>query len=493
MKKLFIFLILICITFAQSTHPWPQFHGSAQHGGQSQYNTSHIDGTIKWVFETGSGIESSPVIAEDGTIYFGSHDGYLYAINPDGTEKWKFFIGTPNYDVRWNVSKVMMATPAITQDGTIYAYSASNYLYAVNPDGTEKWKFYIEWLSDFWSSPTIGDDGTIYIGSARADHNPNFESGLYAINPNGTEKWHTKFGTGVTTTPSISNDGNTIYIGIGVISLDKTIEDAGQIVALTKNGAVKWKFDVKLWVEGPSTIGSDGIIYTGTKEGDIYAINPDGTEKWRFSTTDGVSASPAISHDGSTIYVGSWDTYMYALDSNDGTLKWKFKTPDAFEGITSSAVISSDGTIYFGSNSGMFYAFNPDGTEKWNFINSLGSGTTSPAIGPDGTIYFASWNKNFYAIGGSEQYQTNDELIENETVDVVPEPTEEPEILSEIQSNENTTVININSNNSSNIIGSNESADDKIVEEKTDNFYYVLLIGASVILVYAVMKHVKVI
>lgn len=61
--------------------PWPTFHGNLQRTGLSQHDTSHVDGTIKWVFETGGGIESSPAIGVDGTIYIGSHDGYLYAVD----------------------------------------------------------------------------------------------------------------------------------------------------------------------------------------------------------------------------------------------------------------------------------------------------------------------------------------------------------------------------------------------------------------------------
>ena len=72
---------------------WPMFHGSSQHGGQSPYDTSRIDGTIIWSFETDDGIEAGPIIGADGTIYVASHDGYLYAINPDGSEKWSFSAG----------------------------------------------------------------------------------------------------------------------------------------------------------------------------------------------------------------------------------------------------------------------------------------------------------------------------------------------------------------------------------------------------------------
>ncbi len=45
-------------------------------------------GTLKWSYATGGGIYSSPAVGPDGTIYVGSRDFSLYAINPDGTLKW---------------------------------------------------------------------------------------------------------------------------------------------------------------------------------------------------------------------------------------------------------------------------------------------------------------------------------------------------------------------------------------------------------------------
>jgi outer membrane protein assembly factor BamB len=50
----------------------------------------------------------------------GSGDSYLYAINPDGTLKWKYLTGS-----------AMESSPAIASDGTIYVGSGDNYLYAI--------------------------------------------------------------------------------------------------------------------------------------------------------------------------------------------------------------------------------------------------------------------------------------------------------------------------------------------------------------------------
>ncbi len=97
-------------------------------------------------------IYGSPAIGSDGTIYIGSNDKNVYAINPDGTLKWKYTTG--NY---------IYGSPAIGSDGTIYIGSNDKNVYAINPDGTLKWKYTTG--NYIYGSPAIGSDGTLYIGS----------------------------------------------------------------------------------------------------------------------------------------------------------------------------------------------------------------------------------------------------------------------------------------------------------------------------------------
>lgn len=89
-----IFLVILILTISSvsaqlADSPWPTFHGNSQRTGLSPYDTTHIDGKIKWIYEADASIESSPAIGEDGTIYVGIDNGYLYVFNPDGTIKWK--------------------------------------------------------------------------------------------------------------------------------------------------------------------------------------------------------------------------------------------------------------------------------------------------------------------------------------------------------------------------------------------------------------------
>jgi len=71
---------------------------------------------------------------------------------------------------------------------------------------------------------------------------------------------------------------------------------------------------------------------------------------WRFKTGAEVKSSPVI-HAGS-VYVGSSDYHVYALDLARGTKRWAYKTDDAVE----APPLVLDGKVYAGSVDGSLYA-----------------------------------------------------------------------------------------------------------------------------------------
>lgn len=259
----------------------------------SYFYAINPNGTLKWSIGTGASIGSSPVIGEDGTIYFGTlaPGNSIVAVNPNGTMKWSYPTGDRIY-----------SDPCIGDDGTIYIGCNDEYLYAMNPNGTLKWRF--KTGAAFGNSASIATDGTIYAAGSWDDH-------LYALYPNGTVKWVCSIM--VNSNPSIGIDG-TIYIG------------AYQLYAVYPNGTVKWSFNLenKRWIAGSSpAISADSTIYFGTNIGDagggeIIAVNIDGTEKWRKMIADEwVDSSPAIAEDG-TVYIGSLSVfggYLHAFGS----------------------------------------------------------------------------------------------------------------------------------------------------------------------------------
>ncbi|MGB9760028.1 MAG: PQQ-binding-like beta-propeller repeat protein [Thermoproteota archaeon] len=325
--------------------PWLTFHYDFRRTGYKPfpYATIYVgsddnylyainpDGTLRWRYNTDYPVVSSPAIGSDGTIYVGSNDYCLYAINPDGTLRW-----------RYETNSYVVSSPAIGSDGTIYVGSDDNYFYAINPDGTLKWRYSTSgWVE---SSPAIGSDGTIYVGS--------WDYYLYAINPNGTLKWRYKTDYRIRSSPAIGSDG-TIYVG----------SDDSYLYAINPDGTLKWRYETDFWIDSSPAIGSDGTIYVGSWDYYLYAINPNGTLKWRYRTSNYIRSSPAIGSDG-TIYVGSEDHYLYAINP-DGTLKWRYGT---YSYVHSSPAIGSDGTIYVGSWDNYLYAINPNGTLKWRYL-----------------------------------------------------------------------------------------------------------------------------
>jgi len=231
-------------------------------------------------------INSSPAVGTNGTIYMEINDTYLYALNPNGTLKWRY--------ETWETGSVP-SSPAIGADGIVYVGSRDQYLYALNPDGTLKWRY--ETGSSVSSSPAICVDGTVYVGS--------WDHSLYALNPDGSLKWRYETGSSVYSSPAIGPDG-TIYVG----------SNDSYVYAFHPDGTLKWRYETGETVYSSPSVGPDGTVYVGSRDNYLYALNPEGSLKWRYETGDGVNSSPAIGAD-STVY---GDGYLYAIETNCGGL-----------------------------------------------------------------------------------------------------------------------------------------------------------------------------
>jgi len=288
----------------------------------------------------------------------------------DGSQRWAFT--TLSSSTAGNV----VSAPAAGPDGTIYfgvevgtssSTSASGRLFALNPNGSQKWVFTApDWVD---STPAIGSDGTVYFGC--------WDGLLYALRPDGSKRWELKLGSFIASSPAIGSDG-TLYVGAG-----------SNLAAVNADGTLKWSFPAADWIDSSPAIGPDGTIFVGSWDNNLYAIRPDGTEKWHFTTDDNVSTSPAIAADG-TVYFGSRDVRVYALNPN-GTLKWSFDTGDTIE---ASPALGSDGAVYIGTIGGRLFALNRDGTERWRYPAAtqtpLGSIASTPAVRADGSIVFGT-------------------------------------------------------------------------------------------------------
>ena len=119
-------------------------------------------------------VDSSPAVDSDGTIYVTGAGQYLQAVNPDGSPKWAF--DTSNLVSGDDFGS---SSPCVGPDHTVYVGS-QNRLYAIN-NGALRWAFPDPRLTsatvDFESSPVLDIAGAVYAGG--------MDSNFYAIQSNG--------------------------------------------------------------------------------------------------------------------------------------------------------------------------------------------------------------------------------------------------------------------------------------------------------------------
>jgi outer membrane protein assembly factor BamB len=182
-------------------------------------------------------------------------------------------------------------------------------------------------------------------------------------------------------------------------------------------GPVQWKYHTggKIF---SSPLLYRNLVLIGSEDKTLYALNAlTGDVVWKFITNGPVHGSPVAM--GDKVFFLSYDGHLYALDGKTGKLQWTFRTrgekkvgakglwtmkpvneymDDPFDFFLSTpAVDSSAGLLYFGSSDGNLYALKiTDGALQWRFQTG-GIIHTSPVLSGN-TVYFGSWDRFLYAL-----------------------------------------------------------------------------------------------
>jgi outer membrane protein assembly factor BamB len=354
---------------------WPMFRHGVRHTGN--VNNDPYEGivgprgpnvSVKWSFDSGALIYGSPAIDKDGTIYFGTTrfgaDSVFYAVNLDGTLKWKF--DDFGRGGTWS-------SPVIADDGTIYCISRIG-TFAFNRDGSLKWK--LDRGSEGPGGIALGPDGTLYWCDFQF---------LNAVTPNGVIKWQL-------------NGGNDFHHSVA--GLDGTIYyhhyDRRTLIAVYPDGTIKWEYaDTISFIFDSAVIDGNGSIYFLSSAGTLYSVDNAGHLKWKIpnlGTINGID-SPAIAPNGTIVVVG-YDS-LYTI-SPDGRQLWRSLIYFA----TSPPVIDAEGNIYITHRGGPIQrsitCYSIDGILKWQVTEfptlTIISGTP---LGPDGALFFGSQNNPY--------------------------------------------------------------------------------------------------
>ena len=220
-------------------------------------------GNRNWTLQA-SGLLKNPVIGPDGTVHFIAGNQYvinnpgdlnmtLYAINPDGSEKWRLEQIGAHRAGDFNTDQ--HSSLAVDKNGSVYFSHwtedrSEHYLSAIGADGKLLWQQRVE---QTFSCPVLDEAGNLYVLG---------DQGIRSYDPQGELRW--TFGTPATLNcPVVGSDG-TIYSSYS----------NGGIYVLSNQGGLLAVYGEALFKGENILLDNDGRLLI-VKEGTIYAIQTD--------------------------------------------------------------------------------------------------------------------------------------------------------------------------------------------------------------------------
>jgi outer membrane protein assembly factor BamB len=358
-----------------ATSPWPLRGGCPTRAGWSS-TPGPQSGTVSWTVAAPMGQSSPAVLGTTGMVWVGTSDGLVLAVG-NGVVRFAFRIGG-----------AVKASPAIDSAGTAIVGSDDGILYGLNvgdgssgtvdagPPGAAyaaaKLAFAYA-VGPMASSPVIGADGTIYVGT--------LDGKLVAVAATHTAtSWAATTNDTNGSSPALGQDG-TIYVG----SSDH------KLYAIAPDGAIKWAVDLGAEIRASPAVGGDATIYIGTLDGKLHAVDPSGAVRWAYAAEGPITETPAV-YAGS-VYVGSEDKKLHAVSTITGLKRWTYATL----GAVATPLIGPDGTVYVGTTDGHVYAITPKG--NLSFAATVkGKVRGAPALAPGPTLFVVT-DTGIVAIG----------------------------------------------------------------------------------------------
>ena len=254
------------------------------------------------------------------------------------------------------------------------------------------------------SSPEFSPDGSkVYVGSGDGKVYSRFAT-------SGGEKWTYETDDGEEVTAVVAR-GTNVYAATRhyLYCIDES------------EGYMRWRFKVFGRTTTPA-VSADGrfVYFSSWGGGDnfLYCIDMQGdTSNFQFASgyvwreAHGVKypQSPALSPDGSKVYVGA-GTWVYARDATTGALLFKADTyGDSVEAILATPTVSADSsTLYIGSTNAFYAIDAKSGRELWSYeVTSNPTAFASTALFSkdeslvfvgctDGTFFAFSYEKSLF-------------------------------------------------------------------------------------------------
>jgi outer membrane protein assembly factor BamB/tRNA A-37 threonylcarbamoyl transferase component Bud32 len=149
-----------------------------------------------------------------------------------------------------------------------------------------------------------------------------------------------------------------------------------------------WIFRCEDEIRGSATY-DNGTLFVGSYDNNLYALDAtNGDYKWKFPTEGGIVTKPVVFQEN--VLTGSEDGSLYAVSAKLGKISWTHKA----EGPIRSSPKISEGFVFFGADDGFVYAVNLASMRRQYRIDAGVAVRSTPCLTPD-AIYFGNENGDF--------------------------------------------------------------------------------------------------
>jgi outer membrane protein assembly factor BamB len=251
--------------------------------------------------------------------------------------------------------------------------------------------------------------GWTYRGTALLEFPPAIDGpSLYVLDDDGVlraidkatghVRWKRKVGRLAAASPAVG-DGN-VY----AVALLANSGVGGRVAAFgPRRGHIVWSRALPSRAES-SPLLHRGTLYFGSENGTVYALDAsNGHTRWTYQASGAVKGGPALA--GGILYFGDYSGRVHAVRASDGHEVWSVATNGARFGFGSGNFYSTAavafGRVYLGNTDGRVYSFAAhSGTLAWAtgtgaYVYSSAAVADVPGLGP--TVYIGSYDGNFYA------------------------------------------------------------------------------------------------
>ena len=379
---------------------------------------------ILFCLEADGEIISTPAIGDDGTIYFGTQNATLYAVDCNGILKW-----TWRYDLEdWWGPLAFEAAPVIGDDGTIYVaddIAIPNYLFAISPEGQKKWEYITHVVyGSMDASPVLLSDGTIFAGGYGGGRS--FSGQLVALTPDGTVLEGFPIDTGaILASPVVVDD-------VVIAGADAGRRVHNEVLAVNKSANIIWNIELDGDVDGSrwysvSSLAVDcyknifvvnncenyfsetGLTVLSSSIVQLDPVNGEILFEMEIPTDSIVVGSPVIdaAEVGANVIVATQNAYIISLNpyADGEKLNYDLVLSENSEAV-GSPVIGDNGKLYHAVNSVTnanqidIFEINADGTINDNFDVTITNDQVSSSLtmGNNGVLYFGTKQGKLYAV-----------------------------------------------------------------------------------------------